>query len=78
MLGENFTVYFSVIRSSGLGPLLFLVYVNDLSSLFEPSSLIPADDVKVYMFNQLSRCKLMQIGWKSATMWPMDTGRALG
>lgn len=68
---ENFRVNSGVPQGSHLGPLLFVLFINDLPSVFQNSkTLFYADDVKIFRtINSLSDCKLLQEDLKRFWEW---------
>lgn len=67
----EFLVFSGVPQGSILGPLLFLLFINDIGSIITHSSyLLFADDLKLYrIIKNLADCVLLQIDVNSVANW---------
>jgi len=49
LIGLTLSVVYCIPQGSILGPLLFIIYINDLTDVFQNSTLyLYADDAKIY------------------------------
>jgi len=65
-------VYSGVPQGSVLGPILFLLYINDIVSLFGNDITVKlfADDVKMYVsFDNINDCRILQTGLDLLCDW---------
>ena len=71
VLSNEITVHSGVPQGSHLGPILFLIFVNDLGSVFDSSScLLFADDLKIYRrIDSMNDCLLLQGDIDRLTSW---------
>ena len=73
-ISNEFNVCSGVPQGSHLGPILFLIFINDLSVVFKTSHfLFFADDLKVYhRIKSVNDCRLLQEDIKNITSWCLD------
>ena len=73
-ISNEFNVCSGVPQGSHLGPILFLIFINDLSVVFKTSHfLFFADDLKVYhRIKSVNDCRLLQEDIKNITFWCLD------
>ena len=63
-------VYLAVFHRSVLGPLLFLVYINDLDECIANKMLKFADDTKIYhIVNSTKDCEILQTDLHKLVAW---------
>jgi hypothetical protein len=70
-MSREITVKSGVPQGSHLGPLLFIIFINDICSIFENAKcLLYADDMKLFMeINHTTDCKLLQQDLKQLNNW---------
>ena len=74
-VSEFVSVNSGVPQGSVLGPVLFLLYINDLADLFGPGLSVKlfADDVKIYaVINDVSDIDALQAGLDLLCKWSVD------
>lgn len=78
-LSSTISVTSGVPQGSHLGPLLFVLYLNDLPSIVDSSNILMfADDVKLYMpIRDISDSKSLQNDLDNLTNWCLANGMSL-
>ena len=78
-VSKNFTTFSGVPQGSHLGPLLFLLTINDISTVIKNSELLLfADDLKIYSkVNSIQDCIQLQQDLQSVTRWCDENKLAL-
>lgn len=67
---RNYIATSGVPQGSNLGPLLFLIFMNDITSIIGCHQLLFADDLKIYMsINNLNDCVQLQAEIDHVSVW---------
>lgn len=57
-------------QGSNLGPLLFLIFIDDITNIIDSNKLLYADDIKIFrQINSLSDCQILQRDIDNILLW---------